>query len=220
MRRTVNILYFPGTNCHRETESAFRQAGAICNVITLSDLLSGRSQLDSADILCLPGGFSFGDHLGAGRVAALSLRRPLHDTFERCRRRPILGICNGFQILVAAGAFGDSVALVSNESGMFVDRPEQDHIVTDDLSPWFSGMAGTSLVFPCAHAEGRLIFESEDGWTEALSYPSGRNPDGSYNNIAGITSDDGLTLGLMDHPERSLPDAPCRQMFRNVLSMF
>lgn len=220
MKRTVNILYFPGTNCHRETARAFQQAGATCTILLLDDVLRGRAQLDSADILCLPGGFSFGDHLGAGRIAALCLRFRLREAFDRCQARPLLGICNGWQILVSAGAFGSSVALLPNHDGVFVDHPCQVHTVeATNASPWLRDLQGSNLVFPCAHAEGRFEYGHRSGWDVALRYPKDANPDGSQDGIAGITSENGLTLGLMNHPERTLPDDYCRQLFRNAVDL-
>jgi phosphoribosylformylglycinamidine synthase len=186
---------------------AFARVGAEPRLRFLADVRSGAERLDDADILCLPGGFSFGDHLGAGAVAGVLLRTQLADQFRACQERPILGICNGFQILVRAGCFGPGLALKTNASGTFHDQPRQRHeVASDNDSPWLTGLAGEVLELPCSHGEGRLARDDSAGnpsWRPALRYPDGANPDGSVDDIAGITSANGLTFGLMDHPERA-----------------
>ena len=206
MKPTVNVLYLPGTNCHAETIRAFAQVGADPRLLFLTDVLSGVARLDDADILCIPGGFSFGDHLGAGAVAGLLLRTALAEQFLACRDRPVLGICNGFQIAMLAGCFGAGIALKTNDSGTFHNKPDQRHVVLENnASPWLNGLAGEVLEFPCAHGEGRLVYGSGEGaaWQPALRYPDGDNPDGSKDNVAGVTSANGLAFGLMNHPERA-----------------
>lgn len=210
MKPTVNVLYLPGTNCHAETIRAFAKVGAVPTLVFLADVISGASRLDSADILCIPGGFSFGDHLGAGAVAALFLRTRIAEQFRACAERPMIGICNGFQIILRAGRFGPNSSLKVNASGTFENRPSQRHIVADDnASPWLSGLGGATLTFPCAHGEGRFVYgqgpaSASARWETALRYPVDENPDGSDAGIAGITSTDGLAFGLMNHPERSV----------------
>lgn len=209
MKPTVNVLYLPGTNCHAETIRAFARAGAQPRLVFLADVISGVARLDDADILCIPGGFSFGDHLGAGAVAALTLRTRLAEQFRACTGRPMIGICNGFQIMLRAGRFGPGVSLKVNDSGTFENRPGQRHVVSpDNSSPWLAGLGGATLTFPCAHGEGRFVSEPRTAaepaqWTPALRYPPEENPDGSAADIGGITSADGLAFGLMNHPERS-----------------
>jgi len=214
----VNILYLPGTNCHVETQRIFKRVGADTRLIFTTDIVAGVSRLDSADLLCLPGGFAFGDHLGAGNVAGVLLRTMLADQLVAFADRPVIAICNGFQIAVCAGLFGD-VELRANLSGTFVNRPHQEHIVADgNDSPWLAGLAGQHLVFPCAHGEGRFFYrksEPQPAWQVALRYPESSNPDGSLDNIAGITSSNGLVFGLMDHPERALDDETRQGFFEN-----
>jgi phosphoribosylformylglycinamidine synthase len=213
MKPTVNVLYLPGTNCQAETARAFRHAGAQPRLIFLADVLAGHARLDNADILCLPGGFSFGDHIAAGAIGGLILRTNLRQQFQACLRRPMICICNGFQIALRAGCFGSGVALATNHTGTFHDRPDQPHqIAGGNLSPWLSGLAGATLRFPCAHGEGRFLHRQSTGWRPALHYPPGTNPDGSAGDIAGITTPDGLAFGLMNHPERAR-DADTRLAF-------
>jgi phosphoribosylformylglycinamidine synthase subunit PurQ / glutaminase len=213
-RPTVNILYLPGTNCQVETARAFQHAGANPNLVFLADLLAGHTRLDDADILCLPGGFSFGDHLAAGLIGGLLLTTRLRHQFQACLSRPMICICNGFQIALRAGCFGPDVALATNHSGTFHNHPDQPHqVATDNPSPWLTGLAGATLRFPCAHGEGRFRHRRyHTGWRTALRYPTGNNPDGSTDHIAGITTPDGLAFGLMNHPERA-PDKDTRLAF-------
>jgi phosphoribosylformylglycinamidine synthase subunit PurQ / glutaminase len=216
MTPRVNVLYFPGTNCDDETMRAFRSVGAAPNMVYLRDLLTGEERLDSADIVCIPGGFAFGDHLGAGSVAAVALRTALYDQLQRCRERLMLCICNGFQIALRAGCFADGVTLGVNDSGTFHDKPDQVHVVAEDAdSPWLTGLQGKELVFPCAHGEGRFVHSGPGQWRCALRYPPEANPDGSMDNIAGITDSTGRVLGLMDHPERAIHRSDNLAIFAN-----
>jgi phosphoribosylformylglycinamidine synthase len=212
----VNVLYVPGTNCQEETMRAFACVGGEPRLRFIADLLAGGDRLDDADILCLPGGFSFGDHLGAGNVAALVLRTRLRDQLDACRRRPMLCICNGFQIAVRAGCFGPGLALAENACGTFRNVPQQPHLVDRASgSVWLRSLEEERLVFPCAHAEGRFVYTGTEDWTPALRYPAGRNPDGSTDDIAGITTPDGLALGMMNHPERAIHRSANLAIFEN-----
>ncbi len=217
MSFTVNVLYAPGTNSHNETMYAFNRAGASASLLMLHDVLSGDAQLDSADALCIPGGFTYGDHLGAGALVGQLLQRKLSDQLARARTKPILAICNGFQIAVRAGLFGDGVALLPNAGGTFRNIVDQPHVISNDTnSVWLRGLGGEMLRFSCAHGEGRFFASSQDHWHAAILYPADENPDGSQDNIGGISTDDGLVLGLMDHPERQLNDRNL-EIFRNVV---
>jgi phosphoribosylformylglycinamidine (FGAM) synthase-like amidotransferase family enzyme len=211
----VNVLYAPGTNSHKETIYAFERVGARAQLLMLSDVLGGERRLDEGDALCIPGGFSYGDHMGAGTLAGRFLQLKLSDQLASAARKPIIAICNGFQTAVRAGLFGEGVALTVNEAGTFRNIIRQPHIVEDSSCVWLQGMAGQTLRFPCAHGEGRFVFRDKVGWEAALRYPDGQNPDGSADDIAGITSPDGLVLGLMDHPERLLDEPGTLDIFAN-----
>lgn len=211
---TVGVLYAPGINSHHETVWAFERAGAKPRVVSLTDVLRGVDRLDGSDAFCVPGGFAYGDHLGAGALAGQFLRIRLADQLAAVRQRPMIAICNGFQIGMRAGLFGGGVALSVNAAGTFRNVPRQPHHVERGTrSVWLNGLEGQTLRFPCAHGEGRFLHEastssSEGGqWEVALRYPEGHNPDGSADDIAGIATSDGLVLGLMNHPERA-PDEP------------
>lgn len=204
MKPSVNVLYFPGTNCQRETLRAFTLVGAYPRQVFVSDVIAGKDRMDDADILCVPGGFTFGDHVRAGVIAGTVLSTALGQQLDACRKRPVICICNGFQIGLSAGLFGTNVTLTTNECGTFQNRPQQHHVVPQNHSTiWLKGLEGKVLTFPCAHAEGRFIYRSQNGWVPSLYYPSETNPDGSMDDIAGISTPDGLVFGLMDHPERA-----------------
>jgi phosphoribosylformylglycinamidine synthase subunit PurQ / glutaminase len=206
-RPVVSVLYAPGTNSHQETMWAFERVGAEAKLLFLSDVLSGNARLDATDALCIPGGFAHGDHLGAGQMAGVTLREKFGDQLAAVATKPVIAICNGFQIAVKAGLFGPAISLAVNESGTFQNIPEQPHVVTGECA-WLEGMSGTTIRFPCAHGEGRFVRnEGASGWRPVLGYPAGQNPDGSVDDIAGIATDNGLVFGLMDHPERA-PHTP------------
>ena len=124
------ILYAPGTNCHEETAAAIELAGGKADLVLLKDLLGGESRLDDYQAAVVPGGFSYGDHLGAGRIFATMLVARLRDQLVRFldAKKPLLGICNGYQVLTEAGILpgrtpGErAMALLENQSARFEDR--------------------------------------------------------------------------------------------------
>jgi phosphoribosylformylglycinamidine synthase len=140
-------------------------------------------------------------------IAAKFLTTRLADQLANCRRRPLIAICNGFQIAVRAGIFGEGVALAHNAVGTFQHVARQPHYVVPETNcVWLTGLGGKTLQFPCAHGEGRLVYSQRDSWRPALLYPRGENPDGTTDDITGIATPDGLALGLMNHPERLRTD--------------
>lgn len=221
------ILTGHGINCERETALAFTRAGAEATVAHLADLEGGLVDLDAHHVLALPGGFSFGDHLGSGRALAVRLRQgALWEALQHFVDRGgyVLGICNGFQALVKLGmlpAWGGQrepqVSLLTNASGRFEDRwvtvvpdPTSPCVFTADLAP---------LELPVRHGEGRLVCSSEvlarlasEGlvalrYADAEGTPTERypaNPNGSPQGIAGLCDPTGRVLGLMPHPEAYL----------------
>ena len=221
MRPVVFVLYAPGINCHFETADAFRLAGGNPEIRHLTgDLLGGRKRLWECDLIAVPGGFSFGDHLGAGRSFALDLVARLSNQLAEVRERgiPMIGICNGFQILVntgllpGGGTVGQVTAILDrNRSARYESRWVTIHTQKNPCF-WTTGLAGETFRVPVAHGEGRLIFpESYDerqtvfryGSSEGVdSYPE--NPNGSYGGRAGICDPSGRILGLMPHPERAI----------------
>ena len=216
------VLRAPGTNCDEEAAFAWDRAGAEAETWHLGRLLESPGGLDSFQILTLPGGFSYGDDLGAGRILASRLGSVLGDALRRFLDRGglVLGICNGFQVLVKAGllpgnpGFGPST-LTFNDSGHFESRWVR-LIPTAGLSPFLAD--GEPIELPVAHGEGRFVVEDPAGLAEleaagqvvlryadsenhpTTSYPA--NPNGSPGAVAGLCDPTGRVFGLMPHPER------------------
>jgi len=221
IRPKVKVLYSPGTNCHNETVDAFRLAGADPSICNLSaDLISGKEKLADCDLLALPGGFSFGDHVAGGRIFALDLVYRLKDQLEgvRQKRVPIIGICNGFQVLVNTGLLpgngelGRPTALLDrNRSSVFESR-WVTLFAQKTACTWTAGLEGMPIRIPVGHGEGRLLLpEPFDESLTVFRYgtPAGTetypdNPNGSPFGRAGICDRGGTVLGLMPHPERAI----------------
>lgn len=171
-------------------------------------MISGDKKLNNYQIFVLPGGFSYGDDTGSGNAMANRLRNHLWPELNNFinQKKLILGICNGFQILVYLGLFG-RVALRRNEEDRFVDTWVNLQVVGN--TPWLKGIKQLSL--PVAHGEGR--FYSKIKVNTVLKYINKTNPNGAMQDIAGITDKSGRIFGLMPHPERAqfftqLPDWP------------
>ncbi|MCF7872599.1 MAG: phosphoribosylformylglycinamidine synthase I [Candidatus Omnitrophica bacterium] len=222
-----NVLIFrtAGTNCDKETEFAFRTAGAKTELDHINSIKK-KKDFSSYQIICIPGGFSYGDDLGAGKIFSLEIILWLKEKMKNFIHKGglILGICNGFQILVRSGIlpnlnFSQSLSLIENDSGRFEDRWVQLRIDSDSnclaRKIWFKQLPEL-IYLPVAHAEGKLFckenildkiknnnqvalrYSSDKG--NAVNYPD--NPNGSLDNIAGILDQTGRVLGLMPHPER------------------
>lgn len=217
MKPKVFILYAPGNNCHHETAKAFELAGAQPEIVHLTDDLIGRKKrMTDCDIIAIPGGFSFGDHLAAGRVFALDLVFRLKDALLDVREKqiPMIGICNGFQVLVNTGLLPGATdigrpasILDRNTSAVFESRwitltVETSHCI------WTRDLENESLRMPVAHGEGRMLLSSDYDDRQTVfryhrkEYP--HNPNGSPENRAGICDPTGRILGLMPHPERAV----------------
>ena len=234
------ILYAPGTNCHEETAAAIELAGGKAELVLLKDLIGRESRLDGYQAAVVPGGFSYGDHLGAGRIFATMLVARLRDQLVRFldAKKPLLGICNGYQVLTEAGILPGrtpgqrTMALIENQSARFEDRKIR-LIVSTQMCVWTEGLAGQVLQMPSAHGEGRpllcasdsssatraVFYYGDERGRPTMDYPG--NPNGSPGAVAGITDESGLVLGLMPHPERaSLPTQYSQdglRIFRNLV---
>jgi phosphoribosylformylglycinamidine synthase II/phosphoribosylformylglycinamidine synthase I len=200
----ILVLTGPGINCDAETLEACRAAGAELAAVHLNELLSGARRFDDFGMLVLPGGFSYGDHLGAGAMLSTVLRHRFLDDLQRFVEdgRPVLGICNGFQVLARLGLLG-SISLVPNSTNRFECRWVR---LQAEPSPclFLTGLDGLEL--PIAHGQGRVVVP-EGHLAEVLPLAPLRyldNPNGSVANIAGVCSPGGNVFGLMPHPERYL----------------
>ncbi|HTP57385.1 MAG TPA: phosphoribosylformylglycinamidine synthase subunit PurQ [Spirochaetia bacterium] len=209
-----------GINADEELALAFEMAGARAQRVHEADLAGNPRLLDGYQILAFPGGFSFGDHLGSGKVFATLFRRSLGDAMEKFLRDGglVIGVCNGFQALVKmgflpdlAGAHSPEASLIHNDSGRFEDRWVR---VGFEKSPcvWTRGLSEMDL--PVRHGEGKFVTDSPRVLEELESrgrvaarylgegYPD--DPNGSVNHIAGICDASGKIFGLMPHPEAFL----------------
>lgn len=196
----VAVVKFPGTNCDEDVVHAARHFGIYAEIVWYKDFRASRW-----DAVIIPGGFSYGDWLRAGAIAART--RAVEEISEASSKGlPVLGICNGFQILAEAGLLPG--ALLPNESGKFVCRWVRVR-VEKPRGPWLRLVEdGEVLDMPVAHGEGRYYVDEESfksilGNSSILRYLENLNPNGSYQNIAGLSSRDGMVLGLMPHPERA-----------------
>ncbi len=220
------ILRTAGTNCDQETAHAFELAGAKTEFLHINRLLEAPRLLEQFQILAFPGGFSYGDDIAAGKILANQIVHHLGDELRRFVEagKPVIGICNGFQVLVKtdllpgplAGRIGQTATLTNNDCGRFVDRwirlaPRSKRCI------WTAGIAPLEL--PIAHGEGKLVpadpgvrealwandqvalvYTREDGQAANGEFP--HNPNGSIDDIAGVCDATGLVFGLMPHPER------------------
>lgn len=211
----VLVLRAPGTNCDLETAYAFELAGAKSSRIHVNRLLENPGILDSFQIVCFPGGFSYGDDVAAGRILGNLVRHHLSEHLREFKEadKLILGICNGFQILLKSGllleddAKGIPATLSWNDSGRYIDRWVKLDIEDDTKCIFLRGL--DSITLPIAHAEGKFqsrdsgLFKSlESSGQLPLRYETGSNHNGSQGNVAGVCDTSGRVFGLMPHPER------------------
>jgi phosphoribosylformylglycinamidine synthase len=197
----IGVITFPGSLDDVDAARAVRLAGGESVA-----LWHGEHDLRGVDAVIVPGGFSYGDYLRAGAIASLA---PIMSEVLAAARggMPVLGICNGFQILCEAGLLPG--ALVRNAGLHFLCR-DQRLVVESTASTWTSGYsAGAEIVVPIKHAEGRYVADADtlarlEGEGRVLFRYAGENPNGSLAGIAGIGSADGRVVGLMPHPEHAV----------------
>ncbi|MCK4913857.1 MAG: phosphoribosylformylglycinamidine synthase I [Planctomycetes bacterium] len=223
----VLILRAAGINCDLETQHAFELAGAKAERIHINKIIENKQLLEQFQILAFPGGFSYGDDVAAGKILANQIVHHLYEPLQKFIEsgKLVLGICNGFQVLVKAGllpgttsneqqATSNEITITNNDSGKFEDRwvylaPQTDKCVF--IEP------GKQIYLPIAHGEGKVVtkddatleklktenhiaFKYVDENSNECDYPA--NPNGSVESIAGLTDSTGRVLGLMPHPER------------------
>jgi len=220
----ILILRAPGTNCDAETAFAFQRAGGRPDVVHVRRLLENPTLPRGYQVLCLPGGFSYGDDIAAGRILAGQIRHHLADVLRQFQAdgKLILGICNGFQVLIRSGLLlpdhpqaGPAATLTWNDSGRFEAR-WVELVVRGSRCVMLQGIE--RIYLPVAHAEGKFVPRDEDTFEHldrqqqlvlryvgreagpSPVYPD--NPNGSVGHVAGVCDESGRVLGLMPHPER------------------
>jgi phosphoribosylformylglycinamidine synthase I len=197
----LGIVTFPGSLDDRDAARAVRIAGA-----EAVPLWHGDPDLKGVDGVILPGGFSYGDYLRCGAIARFA---PVMDSIVAAARDglPVLGICNGFQVLCEAHLLPG--ALIRNKRRMFVCR-DQRLRVENDRSPWTSAYrAGDEIVIPLKNGEGGYVADERtldelEATGRVVARYLGDDPNGSYRGIAGITNEAGNVVGLMPHPEHAV----------------
>lgn len=222
----VIVLRTAGTNCDHETAYAFRTAGADVDLVHINQLTRGEKDLSSYQILAIPGGFSYGDDISAGKILANELRYKLRKPIEQfiADGKLMIGICNGFQVMVKAGLLPgfngisdvQEVTLYTNDSGKFECRWVYLKSIDGNRCVFTKNMKEI-IYLPVAHGEGKftainekVLDALESSGQVVLKYvdPEGGyggypwNPNGSDRNIAGICDSTGRVFGLMPHPER------------------
>jgi len=228
---SCGVIVFPGSNCDHDAIRAVEQlTGRVAKRLWHKD-----RDLAGVDRVILPGGFSYGDYLRSGALARFS---PIMEEVARFAERggPVLGICNGFQILCEAGLLPG--ALTRNASLQFICRDVHVRIESSDSTLTRGLAARTVLRLPIAHADGNFTLDSgdpgalaalEDRGQVLLRYcdpggevTAGSNPNGSLGNIAGLRNARGNVAGLMPHPERALepllPSLDGEPLLRTFLS--
>lgn len=219
----VCVLRAPGTNCDVETAFAFEQCGATAERMHLFRLLENPARLREFQVLCIPGGFSYGDDVGAGVIFGAQLRGHLGEAIGEFLQKDklVLGICNGFQVLMKSGILpggatnwppradqSPEATLTWNNNGKYtarwvkLDARGSHSVFLKDIE---------ELDLPIAHAEGKIAVRGESvisNWRNrkqiAMRYSADDNPNGSAADIAGLSDPTGRVLGLMPHPERHL----------------
>ncbi|MDD5327384.1 MAG: phosphoribosylformylglycinamidine synthase I [Phycisphaerae bacterium] len=218
------VLRAAGINCDMETEHAFELAGAEAERVHINRIIEDKSALEKYQIIVIPGGFSYGDDVAAGKILANQIIHHLYEPIQKFIEggKLVLGICNGFQVLVKAGILpgmdsgGEKgpVTITNNDSGKFEDRwvylaPQAEKCIFIE--------SGRQIYLPIAHGEGKVVakdkatleklksdghiaFKYVDENGNEGDYPV--NPNGSVDSIAGLTDATGRVLGLMPHPER------------------
>jgi phosphoribosylformylglycinamidine synthase I len=200
------VIAGPGTNRDLDVQQALELAGANTEIVLASELVDRTSLLDDAGLAVVAGGFSYADSLGAGRMLALDLVLGVGDALRSfiADGRPLIGICNGFQVLTAAGLLPGTLG--HNAQGRFDCRWVVLEAVPESVSVWTTGI-DDPIHCPIAHGEGRYVHPDPSSLGAAgqiaLRYRS-TNPNGSVDDIAGVCDPSGVVLGLMPHPENHI----------------
>lgn len=223
MKPRVCILKADGTNCDKETAYAFTKAGALVNTVLINHLRDRSETLATYQILVIPGGFSYGDDVASGKILAVELLSFLKEQLEQFLARDtlVLGICNGFQVLVRMGLLPFNtlgtmhVTLAHNDSGTFECR-WTTMVVEQSPCIFTQHIQGREIILPVAHGEGKVFASAPTmnhleknnhiplrysfQGTPTEQHP--HNPNGSLHAAAGLCDKTGRIFGLMPHPER------------------
>ncbi|MDD5171598.1 MAG: phosphoribosylformylglycinamidine synthase I [Candidatus ainarchaeum sp.] len=215
------LLYGYGINCENESKYAIEKSGGKADILHLNKLLENPKLLENYNMLMIPGGFSFGDDLGSGKVFGNKMKFRLREPLEQFVKadKLVLGICNGFQVMVKMGLlpepdFTQKVSLIGNDSGHFEDR--WVILKANKASPCVFTKGIDYILEPVRHGEGKfvikddatlnamkganqIVFQYVDENGGLAGYPY--NPNGSVENIAGICDKTGRLFGMMPHPE-------------------
>ncbi len=202
MTSRIGVVTFPGSLDDRDAQRAVRLAGGDAVALWHAD-----PDLHGVDAVVLPGGFSYGDYLRAGAIARFS---PVMTTvIEQARQGlPVLGICNGFQVLCEAHLLPG--ALMRNAALRFLNRDQQLRLVA--RTDWTAGFeAGQVVTVPVKNGEGAFVADERtldelEETGRVVAYYEGGNPNGSLRDIAGICNEAGNVVGLMPHPEHAVED--------------
>ena len=210
------IIAGEGINCEVESNRAVVEAGGFAEIVQVNDLISRKKNMRDYDALILPGGFSFGDELGSGQILALKLKTYLKSEIEEfISKKLILGICNGFQVLMKLGVFNIEeklqLSLCPNQSGHFINKNvslqvEQNHCA------WTRYLTDKQIELPIRNGEGRVVLLNEiEGGNlldkyNMITFKYTRHVNGSYKKIAGLCNKTGRILGMMPHPESRVFD--------------
>ncbi|HVX08481.1 phosphoribosylformylglycinamidine synthase subunit PurQ [Humibacter sp.] len=196
----IGVITFPGSLDDRDAQRAVRAAGAEAVA-----LWHGDHDLSGVDALVLPGGFSYGDYLRCGAIASVS--PIMNEVIEAAGKgMPVLGICNGFQMLTEARLLPGG--LIRNDHGAFIRRDQRLRVESTDTA-WTNGFAqGQEIVIPLKNGEGEYVASAEtierlEGEGLVAFRYLGVNPNGSLNDIAGVRNERGNVVGLMPHPEHA-----------------
>jgi phosphoribosylformylglycinamidine synthase I len=224
MKPRAIVLKVAGTNCDLETCFAFEMAGAESELVHINELISGAKKISDYQLIAFAGGFSYGDDISAAKVLSTKINAYLMDDLlgALSRGTPVIGICNGFQVLVKTGllpgADAGKATLFFNDSYKFEDRWVR--LVPVESECIFTSGVDEPIYLPIAHMEGKFVadeptvdllknnsrivfrYADDDGKPAGGEFPA--NPNGSMADIAGITDATGLILGMMPHPERHL----------------
>lgn len=203
----VLVLSGYGLNCELETAYGFELVGGQAEIVHVNDLISGEKKMSSYQIMVFPGGFSYGDDTGSGYAFGNRVKNHLWEDVLKFveKDKLVLGICNGFQILVNLGLMPE-VALRWNEKPRYIDAWVD--LKVENTTSWLKGLTEFSL--PVANGEGRfyadkkILKELKQKKLVALRYVNQANPNGSLDDIAGIIDETGRVFGLMPHPERGM----------------